>query len=430
MLSLLLLIGAGLFLRSLNNLQAQDFGFERSHLLLAEINPALGGYTPERTPALNQTIVERLGSLPGVRSASLSETPPISGGYWGGGLIIPGYTPRPKEDMSSVLNRVSGHFFETTGIPIVAGRPIAPSDSATSLKVAVISESIAKRYFPRGDAIGRTLKIDFDDMAGPYQIVGIARDSRSGNPRDPEPRQTTYFALAQMTGTNSAASTIEVRTTADPERSIADLRRALTQIDPSLPVFQIRTIQEQIDTMMTQEQLFSSLTAIFSTLALVLAAIGLYGVISYSVVRRTSEIGIRLALGAQTSSVLWMVLRESLTLLAIGLALGLPLTIAITRVIRGQLFGLSALDPVTFATAITIVATMTLFAAWLPSPPSSKSRSNASPPLRLGPIVRVHRDMWNTSRVKKCSHPERSVAKSKDPHFFAGQTSQYKQEHS
>src|SRR5579859_2100598 len=372
MLSLLLLIGAGLFLRSLNNLQSQDFGFERSHLLLAEINPALGGYTPERTPALNQTIVERLESLPGVRSASLSETPPISGGTWGGGIIIPGYTPRPKEDMTSVLNRVSGHFFETTGIPIVAGRPITPSDSATSVKVAVISETIAKRYFPNGDAIGRTLKITFDDMPGPYQIVGIAHDSRSGNPRDPEPRPTTYFALTQMTGTNSAASTIELRTTADPEKSIADLRRTLMQIDPSLPILEVRTIREQIDTMMSQEQLFSSLTAIFSILALVLAAIGLYGVISYSVIRRTGEIGIRLALGAQTRSVLWMVLRESLTLLAIGLVLGLPLTLAATRVIRQQLFNLSPVDPTTIATAITVVAAMTVLAAWLPARRAAK----------------------------------------------------------
>jgi predicted permease len=372
MLSLLLLIGAGLFLRSLNNLQSQDFGFERSHLLLGEINPALGGYTPERIPALNQTIVERLESLPGVRSASLSETPPISGGTWGGGLIIPGYTPRPKEDMTSVLNRVSGHYFETTGIAIVAGRPITPADSATSLKVAVITETVAKRYFPKGDAIGRTLKITFDDMPGPYQIVGIARDSRSGNPRDPAPRPTTYFALTQMTGTNSAASTIELRTTADPAKSIADLRHALAQIDPNLPVFQVRTIQEQVGSMMTQEQLFSSLTAIFSILALLLAAIGLYGVISYSVVRRTGEIGIRLALGAQTRSVLWMVLRESLTLLAIGLALGLPLTLAITRIIRQQLFNLSPVDPTTFATAITIVAAMTVLAAWLPARRAAK----------------------------------------------------------
>jgi predicted permease len=372
MLSLLLLIGAGLFLRSLNNLQAQDFGFERSHLLLGEINPALAGYTPERTPALNQTILERLEALPGVRSASLSETPPISGGSWGGSLIIPGYTPRPKEDMSSVFNRVSGHFFETTGIAIVAGRPITPADSATSLKVAVITETVAKRYFPKGDAIGRTLKITFDDMPGPYQIVGVAHDSRSGNPRDPTPRPTTYFALTQMTGTNSAASTIELRTTADPVKSIADLRHALAQIDPNLPVFQVRTIREQVDSMMTQEQLFSSLTGIFSILALLLAAIGLYGVISYSVVRRTGEIGIRLALGAQTRSVLWMVLRESLTLLAVGLALGLPLTLATTRIIRQQLFNLSPVDPTTFATAITVVAAMTVLAAWLPARRAAK----------------------------------------------------------
>jgi len=367
MLSLLLLIGAGLFIRSLNNLQSQDYGFERTHMLLAQINPALGGYTPERTPALNQTIIERLEAMPGVRSASLSETPPISGGTWGGGIVIPGYTPAPKEDMTSVLNRVSGHFFETTGIQIISGRPINPSDSATSPKVAVITESIAKRYFPNNDAVGRSLKIEFDDMPGPYQIVGIARDSRSGNPRDPDPRPTTYLALSQMVGTNAAASTVEVRTTADPEKSIADMRQTLTQIDPNLPLTEIRTISEQIGTMMSQEQLFSTLTTIFSALALLLAAIGLYGVISYSVVRRTNEIGIRLALGSQTTAVLWMILRESLVLLAVGLILGLPLTIALTRLIRQQLFGLTAVDPTTFACAIVVVTAMTVLAAWLPA---------------------------------------------------------------
>jgi len=372
MLSLLLLIGAGLFLRSLNNLQSQDFGFERTHLLLAEINPTLAGYTTDRLPALNQTLIDRLEALPGVRSAALSETPPISGGTWGGGLTIPGYTPRPKEDMVSVLNRVSGHYFETTGIAIVAGRPITPADSATGLKVAVINQTVANRYFPKGDAIGRTLSVQIDSVAGPWQIVGIARDTRSGNPRDPKSRPTTYLPLAQMTGQDRTISTIELRTSADPANSTADLRRTLAQIDPNLTAFNIVTIQEQVNSMISQDRLFSSLTTIFSALALLLAAIGLYGVMSYNVVRRTNEIGIRLALGSQTTAVLWMILRESLALLAVGLILGLPLTIALTRLIRQQLFGLTVIDPITFATAIAVVAAMTVLAAWLPARRASR----------------------------------------------------------
>jgi predicted permease len=371
MVALLLLIGAGLFLRSLDNLQAQDFGFERSHLLLVDFNPGLGGYSPERMPALYQTIVDRLESLPGVCFASISETPPISNGNWESAVTYPTYAPSPKEDMTSILNRVSGHYFETNGIAIVAGRPITPADSATSPKVAVINQTIARRYFPKTDPLGKILHAHIDTLAGDWRIVGVARDTRFGDPRDTKPFPMVYFPLNQMSGTERTASVIELRTTADPGNSFADLRNVFAAIDPNLPILHLQTIHEQVDHMMTQDQLISSLTAIFASLALLLAAIGLYGVISYSVIRRQNEIGIRLALGAQTQSVLWLVLRESLLLLAMGLALGLPLTFACTRIassfLQTELFGIQAYDPATFATAIAVVCTMTLLAAWLPA---------------------------------------------------------------
>ena len=372
MLSLLLLVGAGLFLRTLRNLESRDFGFERSHLLIADISSSLSGRTSAQAPSLNQGLIERLEAIPGVRSAALAATPPVSGSKWNSNIKIPGYVSQPKEDMSSTLNRVSSRYFETVGIPLVAGRPITAADSATSLKVCVINESLARRFFPKGDAVGRSLAINIDSIAGPWQIVGIARDTLSANPRDTASERMIYMPLAQMTGDDRFVDTIQLRTSGDPANAIADLRRAVAQVEPNLPIIQVRTIQEQIDSMMTEENLFSSLTGIFSALALVLAAIGLYGVMSYSVVRRTSEIGIRLALGAQTGTVLWMILRESLLLLALGLALGLPLTLASTRIVRDQLYGLSALDPTTFAAAIAIVATMTLIAAWLPARFASK----------------------------------------------------------
>ena len=371
MVALLLLVGAGLFLRSLNNLQDQDYGFERSNLLLVDFNPGLGGYTPERMGALYQTILDRLESLPGVRSASISETPPISNGNWMSDVAFPTYAPAPKEDMTSILNRVSGHYFETNGVAIVAGRPIAPSDSATSPKVAVINQTLAKRYFPKTDPLGKILHAHIDSLAGDWQIVGVARDTRFGDPRDTRPFPMVYFPLTQMTGTDRTASVIELRTSANPANSIADVRNAFAAIDPNLPILHLQTIHEQVDNMMTQDQLISSLTAIFASLALLLAAIGLYGVISYSVIRRQNEIGIRLALGAQTQSVLWLVLRESLLLLLIGLALGLPLTFACTRVaasfLKTQLFNIHATDPATIASAIAVVSAMTIIAAWLPA---------------------------------------------------------------
>ena len=389
MLALLLLVGAGLFLGTLRNLQNQDYGFERTHLLLASFNAQLAGYKPSQTPALHQQLIERVSALPGVRSAAVSADPPISGGAWRSNIDIAGYKPAPKESTNSILNRVSGQYFDTAGISLVAGRPISPADSATSLKVAVVNQTLARHFFPKGNAIGRTLTIGIDSVKGPWQIVGIARDTKASDPHAAETSMMTYIPIVQIEPFNGPADakspngpqkenqdryafTLLVRTTGDPAESIADLRAAVLAVDPNLPLLHVNTIQEQVSTLISHDELIGSLTGIFSLLALVLAAIGLYGVMSYSVVRRTSEIGIRLALGAQTKTVLWMVLRESLLLLALGLALGLPLTLASTRIVRDQLFGIKAIDPATFAAAIAIVATMTLIAAWLPARHASK----------------------------------------------------------
>jgi predicted permease len=375
--SLLLLIGSGLFVRSLNNLQSQDFGFERTHLLLASFDPKVAGYTPDQSAALNHTLVERLSALPGVRSASLSLSPPIGFGNWASSIKIPGYVLKPREVIFSVLDRVTGQYFATTGIAIVAGRPIQDSDTATTVKVAVVNQTFAKRYFPKGNAIGSLFKTRIDAIEGPWKIVGIAHDSLIASPRN-TPVNEIYLPIDQITGpTNDAfAATIELRTAADPATSINDLRRVLAEVNPNLPVSHIQTIREQVNQSMTQDQLISSLTTVFSALALFLAAIGLYGVISYSVIRRTSEIGIRLALGAETQSVLWLVLRESLILLAIGLAVGLPLTLACTRLastfLASQLYGVHPIDPPTIAAAVAIVAAMTLIAAWLPARRATK----------------------------------------------------------
>jgi predicted permease len=306
--------------------------------------------------------------------------------------MLEGYTPAPKEDMVSILNRVSGQYFETAGISIIAGRAISPADTASSVKVAVVNETIAKKYFPHGNAIGRKVTIGIDSVAGPWQIVGIARDTRSQNPRDTDPIRMTYVPLAQiepyMPIENKPASDskpavreenqdryadmILLRTTGDPAKVTADLRASVAAIDPNLPLLKITTIREQVSNLIANEELISTLTSIFSLLALILAAIGLYGVMSYNVVQRTPEIGVRLALGARAESVLWMVLRESLLLLTIGVGLGLPLTIAATRGIQHQLFGLSAVDPVTFAIAIVVVAGMTILATWIPARRASR----------------------------------------------------------
>jgi len=372
MFSLLLLVAAGLFLRTLRNLEDQDFGFERTHLLIAQIAPELAGYKPEQAPALNQHLVERLSSIPGVRSAALSEAPPVSFGSWSSSFSASGYTPAPKEDMSTVLNRVSGQYFQTAGISIVAGRPITPADTVSSMKVAVVNEAIARKFFPNGDVIGHSVKIDIDTVAGPWQIVGVARDTKAGNPRD-NPERMIYLPLAQVAGKHgegiqdSFASTIVLRTEGDPTKTINELRGAVASIDPNLPILEVRTIQEQLETHMSQETLVSRLTGIFALLAVLLAAIGLYGVMSFNVVRRSNEIGIRIALGASGSGVQWMVLRESLALLGAGLLLGIPIALAAARLIRAQLYQMSPFDPVIFIAATAGIAAVTVLAAWLPA---------------------------------------------------------------
>jgi predicted permease len=388
MISLLLLVVAGLFLRSLRNLENQDYGFERNHLLLAQTNARLGGYAPHQVAALHQQLLERLAAIPGVRSVALAQMPPISGGSWTSSISLSGYTPGPKEKMVSVLNRVSGRYFETAGISIVAGRAISDADMANSLKVAVVSETLARHYFPKGQAIGKVLSIDTDSVHGPWQIVGIAQDTKPGNPRDVDPVRMTYIPLAQIdpylpvhagkagaeSGTsqldenqNCYANTMLLRTTGDPAMTIAALRSAVAAVDPNLPLLEVTTIQEQLSNLISHDELISTLTSLFSLLALLLAAIGLYGVMSYNVARRTNEIGIRLALGAQASNVVKMILGESVSLLAVGAVLGLPLALLATTLVRRLMFKLDPLDPLTFALALLAITGTTLLTGWLPA---------------------------------------------------------------
>jgi len=393
MLSLVLLVVAGLFLRTLRNLQDQDYGFERSHLLLADIGEHLAGYEPHQVAALHQNLLNRLSAMPGVRSVALSATPPISGGAWSSGISLSGYTPGPKENLVSVLNRVSGQYFETAGISIVAGRGITPADTANSLKVAVVSQTIAEKFYPKGNAVGQQLTIGIDSVKGPWQIVGIARNTKAGDPRNTDPVRMTYIPLTQIetflpvnaaaAAANGKAATREenqdcyahtmlIRTSNDPARAIASLRAAVAEVDPNLPLLQITTIHDQVSHLISHDELISTLTSIFSVLALLLAAIGLYGVMSYNVARRTNEIGIRLALGAQGANVLRMIMGESLLLLAIGVGLGLPLAMMATRIIKQQLFAMDPIDPISFAVALLVVSLMTVMAGWLPARRATK----------------------------------------------------------
>jgi predicted permease len=365
-LSLVLLVGAGLFLRTLSNLERQDLGFENHKLLLAQLLPEAAGYRPQQLSGLYEKILDRVEGLPGVRSATLSGVPVIHPGQWGSPISILGYAARQNESVDTLGNYVAPRFFETVGIPVLLGRPIGPQDTATSTKVVVVNQTFANDYFPRGDAIGRSFTIWDPGVPGTWQIVGVVRDAKYSNPRE-APQRMIYLPLVQIAGSHAYAHSLELQTVGDPASIAGQVSRALAQIDPNLAVLKMETITQQVNHLVDQEQLISQLCAWFALLALLLTSIGLYGVMTYNVARRTHEIGVRMALGAQNRAVQWMILRESLLLLGIGVVVGVPATMAATRLAGAQLFGLTPSDPPTFMAAILAISVVALLAAYFPA---------------------------------------------------------------
>jgi predicted permease len=371
MLSLILLAGAGLFLRTLRNLQHYDFGFDRSNVLVVAFNAKFAGYKPEQLNNLYERMLDRIDALPGVRSATLSGSPPIHNGNWNSPIFIDGYTAGPDEDISTLLNRVGPRYFETLGIPVLRGRSIGREDTATAMKAVVVNQALADHFFPHGDAIGHRFKVADPAVLGEWEIVGVVRNAIYNSPRE-KPQRMAYLALTQLTGDDNYAYFLQLRTEGDPVKVIGEVRQALAGIDPNIPILEVRTISEQVDHRLDQETLISQLSSFFSLLALLLACIGLYGVMTYNVVRRTNEIGIRITLGAQSGRVLWMVLKESLLLLGLGVALGVPATLAISRTLQSQLFGLSPWDPLTLAAAVLVISAVTLISAYFPARRATK----------------------------------------------------------
>jgi predicted permease len=371
-LSMVLLAGTGLFLRTLMNLQHKELGFDRSNLLLAEFSGNFGGgYKPEQLPGLYQQIIARMRALPGVVNAAFSGDPPLSHGIWDSPITIHGYVAQPKEDMLVLIDQVTAGYFDTLGIRMIAGRAIGDQDASGALHAIVVNQTFAMRFFPHGDAIGHRITFDDPSLPGDWEIVGVAADAKYNTPRE-TPQRMIYLSALQLTGGNAYARWLQVKTTGDPSQATGMVRAALAELEPNLPIWNMRTVGEQIDTFTENEQMISDLSSLFSALTLLLAGIGLYGVMSYSVVRRTNEIGIRIALGARRGNVQWMVLRESLVLLAIGLAVGIPAAIGAGRLVQSQLYEMSGSDPIALGCAVLIIAAVTLLAAWLPARRATK----------------------------------------------------------
>jgi predicted permease len=371
MLSLVLLAVAGLFVRTLHNLRNQDLGFNRTNLLLVNTNPKFAGYKPEQLNALYQRILTRMQQLPGVRSAALSGWLPIARGNWGSPITIIGRPITPNEELDTYLQRVTAGYFETLGIPLLRGRTIDASDTATSLKAVVVNETLANLYFPHGDAIGHSFTVADPGVKGTWQIVGIVRDAKfKASQNKPEPM--AYLAVTQLTEDDHYAYTLQVQSVGDPANLIGEVRAAFAEIDGNLPILKVQTISEETEGLIDTQKLVSQLSGFFALLALALSCLGLYGVMMFSVVRRTNEIGVRIALGAPTLDVLWMVMRESLVLLGIGMAVGVPVMLAACQAVRAGLFGLGPWDATTLVGAMVIIAVVTMVAAYLPARRATK----------------------------------------------------------
>jgi predicted permease len=370
-LSSVLLVGAGLLTHSLVALEHQDLGFNRDNVLLVRTDPRLAGYQPAELFALYRQMQDRLNALPGVLSASIARYSPLSGSSSSSNLSIEGYIPPADQDMDVYGVEVGPQFFETLGTPLLLGRPIGPRDTPASPAVAVVSESFVRNFFPNQNPIGRHFCLGAPFKAPGFEIIGVAADSKYYKMSE-KPKPMAYFSAWQSGGREEYVGQLLLRTSGDPSGATAEVRQALHDIDARLPILDVTTLRARAYASLRQERMITTFCSFFGLLALLLASIGLYGTMAYSVVRRTNEIGIRMALGAQRPQVLWMVLRESVVLVILGLTVGLPLALAGTRWIKSFLFGVPAMDPVGIGAAVILMAVVSTFAGYLPARRATK----------------------------------------------------------
>lgn len=364
-LSLLLLIGAGLFIRSLQNLKDLDPGFRTANLLAFKVDPTLNGYPPERTKLFYQRLKERLDALPGVQNAALAVMPVIEGNEWDQWVTIDSYSPKTGELPDPHMNFVSPDYFKTMEIPLLAGRDVRRTDVLTSPKVCIVNETFAKKYFGTINAVGHKIGMGIDPgTKTDITIIGVARNTKYESMRDEIPTEVfrPYEQLDFATGI-----TAYVRTAQNPDQLFASVRKLMRDLDPNLPVFDMITLEKQVEDSLVTERLVALLSSGFGFLATLLASIGLYGVMAYTVTRRTREIGIRIAIGAGGTDVLWLVMREVLLLLGVGVAVALPAAWILSQTVRSQLYGIQPADPLSMAMATLAIAAVAIFAGYVPA---------------------------------------------------------------
>lgn len=365
-LSFVLLLGAGLLAHSLAALDFQDVGFKREHVLLIQTDPRLAGYQKNELFPLYREIDERLNQIPGVISASIARYTPESGSSSSGSFSIQGYTTNAGKELNLYRVEVGPRFFETLGIPVLLGRTIEARDTPGSPATAVVNKSFVAAYLPNQNPIGRRISLGAPFRAPGIEIVGVVADSKYYDLRD-KPKRMAFLAAWQLQGDDAYAGDLLLRTSGEPSGIVPEVRRVLNGISTKLPITNVTTLDHQVDESLYQEKMMTSLCSIFGFAAVLLAAIGIYGTVAYAVTRRTTEIGIRMAVGAQRTNVFWMVLRESIVLIAVGLVFGLPLAWVAAHWIRTFLFGVPVADPFAIAGAVFVIAIASLVAAYLPA---------------------------------------------------------------
>ena len=377
--SLVLLVGAGLFLRTLHNLRSVDIGFNPQNLLLFRVNPQLNRYDEKRMIAFYRDMIDRLGTVGGVRAVTMSQPALLSGNVNGTGIFVQGRVYPPGRQLGDAysINRlvIAPNFFDVMGIPIVVGRRFTDRDNETAPKVVIINQAAVRKYFANENPVGQHFG-QSPETTSQLEIVGVVRDAKYDSVRDAAP-PTMYVPYVQ---TRLGSAMFEVRTAGSGASAIGGIREAVRQIDPNLPVTDVSTQLEQVERRFLQEKVFAQAYALFGGLALVLASIGLFGLMSYNVARRTNEIGIRMALGARREDVLGMVMRESMILVAVGVAAGLGIAIAASRFVATLLFGLPPHDVTSIGLAIGVMAIVSALAGYLPARRAS----------RVDPMVALH----------------------------------------
>jgi predicted permease len=359
-LSLALLVGAGLCLRALSNARAIAFGFDTERTLTARLDLGRQNYTEPQGRLFYQQLLERAQALPGVRQASLALSVPLTGSNYGTSVRLEGRT----EPARVLYNIVTPHYLGTMGIPLLLGRDFSPQDDAQAPRVALVNEAMARQLWPNESPIGKrfmVMKRGYDNQ--PVEVIGLARNTTGYDPFAPMPAQL-YLPLQQSYG---AEMTLHLRTSGEPEQLIAGVRQSVRELDRNLPIYEVRTLAWHLDNSLTPQRLAALLISGFGFLAMTLAAIGLYGVMSYAVAQRTREIGIRVALGAQARDVLMLAMKQGTKLACIGALIGLGAAWALTRLMKTLLYGVSPTDPLTFVLAAVALMLVAILACWIPA---------------------------------------------------------------